>query len=413
MLRIVVSRADDAEAAITDEGWLEIRDAVIARAGVLEYRLGDGRILRELRDPAVIHTNEALASYEGRPVLLAEHPRDSNGRVTLATEENTKDLPVIGSLRNVRASTATDKDGKTHQVTVADVLIWDSKGISAARQGVRGFSVGYRTKVQMTPGTFDGEPYDTRQAADLGNHLVLTATPRAGDITEFRMDSLTAIADTTAGSASSLTGGPTMATYSLRGTEGEVSDNLVTVLDAEMKKADDMAAEIEALKAERDELAARVTKLEEEHAEMLGEPEADMAHGKKKKKEEEEEEEMMGDTADLSAQVEAMVQERLTLIDQSRSILPTSYSFAGKLPAEIRADAVTAAIPNVDLTGMTEEQIKGAYLVALNAPSKPTQANKTLAEATRGDSKQKKLGAREKVMSWYNNPAKRGNTKEG
>jgi hypothetical protein len=410
MLRIVVSRADDAEAAITDEGWLEIRDAVIARAGVLEYRLGDGRILKELRDPAVIHTDEALASYEGRPVLLAEHPRDNQGRVTLATEENTAQLPVIGSLRNVRASTATDNDGKSHQVTVADVLIWHPDGINAARQGVRGFSVGYRTKVQMTPGVFDGEAYDTRQAADLGNHVVLTATPRAGDITEFRMDSHTAIADTTTGSASSLTGGPTMATYSLRGTEGEVSDNLVTVLDAEMKKADDMAAEIEALKAERDELAARVAKLEEEHSEMMEEPEADMAHGKKK---DEEEEEMMGDTADISAQVETMVQERLALIDQSRSILPQSYVFAGKLPAEIRADAVSAVIPDMDVTGLSEEEIKGAYLVALNAPSRPTKANKTLAEATRGDSKQKKLNARQKVMSWYNNPAKRGNNKEG
>ena len=67
----------------------------------------------------------------------------------------------------------------------------------------------------------------------------------------------------------------------------------------------------------------------------------------------------------------------------------------------------------MDVTGLSEEEIKGAYLVALNAPSKPTQANKTLAEATRGDGKQKKLDARQKVMSWYNNPAKRGNTKEG
>ena len=39
--------------------------------------------------------------------------------------------------------------------------------------------MGYRTKVEMSPGVFDGEAYDTRQAADLGNHLVLTATPRA------------------------------------------------------------------------------------------------------------------------------------------------------------------------------------------------------------------------------------------
>ena len=405
MLRIVVSRADDAEARVTDEGWLEIKDAVIARAGVLEYRLGDGRVLRELRDPSVIHTDEALASYEGRPVLLAEHPRDAQGRVTLATEENTKDLPVIGSLRNVRASTATDKDGKTHQVTVADVLIWDSKGINAARQGVRGFSVGYRTKVQMTPGTFDGEAYDTRQAADLGNHLVLTATPRAGEITEFRMDSLAAIADTTARTPSPLTGGPHMATYTLRGTEGEVSDNLIEVLDAELKKADDMAAEMEALKAERDALAKRIAEMEEQKME----PEADM-HGKDKDKEEEK---MEGDSQTITEKVDALVQEMLSLIDESRAILPKSYSFTGKAPAEIRADAISAAVPGMDLTGMTEAEIKGAYLVALKTPSQPSPANKTLAEATRGDSKKKELSAREKALSWYNNPASRGNSKEG
>ena len=408
MLRIVVSRADDAEARITDEGWLEIKDAVIARAGVLEYRLGDGSILRELRDPNVIHTDEALASYEGRPVLLAEHPRDEAGRVTLATEENTAQLPVIGSLRNVRASTAADSSGKSHQVTMADVLIWDSAGISAARQGVRGFSVGYRTKVEMSPGTFDGQAYDTRQAADLGNHLVLTATPRAGEITEFRMDSLTAIADTTARTPSSRTGGPSMATYNLRGTEGEVSDNLLEILDAETKKADDMATEIEALKAERDALLARMANMqaEEEEAEEREEEAGDM-------KKDEDEDKPMGDTAELSAQVEALVQERLELIDQSRAILPQAYSFAGKLPAEIRADAVSAVIPDIDTTGLSEEEIKGAYLVALKTPSKPTKATKSLAEATRGDSKKKDISARDKAMRWYNNPAQRGTNKEG
>ena len=410
MLRIVVSRADDAEARVTDEGWLEIKDAVIARAGVLEYRLGDGRILRELRDPSVIHTDEALASYEGRPVLLAQHPRDAQGRVTLATEENTKDLPVIGSLRNVRASTATDKDGKTHQVTVADVLIWDSKGISAARQGVRGFSVGYRTKVQMKPGTFDGEAYDTRQAADLGNHLVLTATPRAGEITEFRMDSLTAIADTTARTPSPLTGGPDMATYTLRGVEGEVSDNLTEVLDAEIKKADDMAAQLESLKAERDALAKRIAEMEEAREAM---PEADM-HGKDKDKDKDKDREKMeGDSQTITSKVDALVQEMLSLIDESRAILPKSYSFTGKAPAEIRADAISAAVPGMDLTGMSEAEIKGAYLVALKAPSQPSASTKTLAEATRGDSKKKEPSAREKALSWYNNPASRGTNKEG
>ena len=404
MIRIVTERADDAEASITDEGWLEIKDAVIARAGVLEYRLGDGRKLRELRDPDVIHTPEALASYEGRPVLLAEHPRNNAGQVTLATEENTDSLPVIGSLRNVRASTASGDDGKTHRVTVADVLIWHPDGVRAARHGTRGFSVGYRTAVQMSPGVYDGEKYDTRQAADIGNHLVLTSTPRAGDITEFRMDSGDAIAHTTTGTPSSLKGGPQMATYNLRGTEGEVSDNLTAVLDAEVKKADDMAAELESLKAERDALSQRIAEMEkgEDPAEM---PEADMSM-----EEEKEEEEARGDVA---SQVEAMVQERLALIDESRAVLPKSYSFSGKLPAEIRADTISAVIPDLDVTGLSEEEIKGAYMVALKTPSTTSKSNKSLAEATRGDSKVKQLGAREKALRWYNNPAARGTNKEG
>lgn len=410
MLRIVVTRADDAEAVFTDEGWLEIKDAVIARAGVLEYRLGSGETLRELRDPEVIHTDEALSSYEGRPVLLAEHPKDKDGRVTLATEDNTQELPVIGSIRNVRASTAKDKDGKEHQVTVADVLIWHPDGVKAAKDGVRGFSVGYRTKVQMSPGVFEGESYDTRQSEDLGNHLVLTATPRAGDVTEFRMDSMSAIADQTGERPSPLTKEPNMATYSLKGVEGEVSDNLMEVLDNELKKADDMAAELEALKAERDELAERVSRLEKEHSQMMEEPEADMKNGKM---EEEEEEKMEGDSLSIQSKVEEMVQERLSLIDEARSILPDNYSFSGKLPSEIRVDTISAVIPDVDVTGLSEEEVKGAYMVALKTPRTPGVVNRTLAEATRGDTQKKETSGREKALVWYNNPACRGNNKEG
>ena len=76
-----------------------------------------------------------------------------------------------------------------------------------------------------------------------------------------------------------------MATYNLRGTEGEVSDNLIEILDAETKKADDMATEIEALKAERDALLARMANMEAEEAEEREEEAGDM-HGKKKDEDE-------------------------------------------------------------------------------------------------------------------------------
>ena len=193
MLRLWIERGDDAVASTTTEGWLEIKDAVIARAGVLEYRRGDGSILRELRDPSVIHTEEALSSYEGKPVILGQHPvAPASGVITLADEDNKGSLPVIGSLRNVRAG-EVELDGETITVTLGDVLIWHPDGIRAARQGVRQWSTGYRTRVEMDSGTWDGETYDARQTEDIGNHLVLTSSARAGEVTEFRMDKTNAV----------------------------------------------------------------------------------------------------------------------------------------------------------------------------------------------------------------------------
>ena len=403
MIRLILGRFDDASATITDEGWLEISDAVIARAGVLSYRLGDGSELRELRDPQVIHTDEALKSYEGRPVLLGQHPQDAQGRVTLASEDNTASLPVIGSLRNVRASTQ-EHDGKTHAVTKADVLIWHPDGIKAARDGVRQWSVGYRTAVERREGEYEGEEYDAVQMADVGNHLVLTAKARAGDITEFRMDSADAVQIYHQGDQPDTQGGPSMASYEIQGTTGEMSDALVPLVDAEIKRADDLQGELTALQAKHEELMSELAKLE-----------AQIGEGDMSKKEEEDEE--MDDTKGDAIDIEPLLQARLALIDESRKVLGSAYDYAGKLPAQIRADAVTAAIPGVDLTTLTEDQVIGAYLVALKSGT-PTKAAKTLADASRGDTttittKTKKLTGRAKAQAWYTNPASRGTNEEG
>ena len=403
MIRLILGRFDDAVAKVTDEGWLEISDAIIARAGVLSYRLGDGSELRELRDPEVIHSDEALASYEGRPVLLGQHPQDAQGRVTLASDDNTASLPVIGSMRNVRASTQ-EHEGKTHAVTKADVLIWHPDGIKAAREGVRQWSVGYRTAVARKGGEYEGEEYDAVQLADVGNHLVLTANARAGDITEFRMDSVDAVQILQKGDEPTSQGGPRMASYELQGTTGEMSDALVPLVDAEIKRADDLAEELRILQAKHEELMAELAKLEAQIGEEGDED---------KDKDEEEMDSAKGDAIDI----EPLVQARLQLIDESRKVLGSAYDYKGKLPAQIRADAVTAAIPGVDLDGMTEEQVIGAYLVALKS-GQTSKGAKTLADASRGDTttittKTQKLTGRAKAMAWYTNPASRGTNEEG
>jgi len=400
MLRLWVERGDDAVASTTTEGWLEIKDAVIARAGVLEYRRGDGSILRELRDPEVIHTEEALSSYEGKPVILGQHPVDpASGVVTLADEDNMGSLPVIGSLRNVRAGEA-ELDGEMLTVTLGDVLIWHPDGIRAARQGVRQWSTGYRTRVEHDPGSWDGEAYDARQTEDIGNHLVLTSSARAGEVTEFRMDTADAVSIGITGDLSPHTGGSQMATYTIGDVEGEVSAELVPLIDKAIKRSDDLAEDFEKLREERDILAGKVAALEAQLAEEEVDDSADSDQAPAESK---------GDV------LEQLLQERLALIDEARGLVPDGYSFAGKVPKDIRADAVSAAIPDLTLESMTEDEIKGAYLVALRGIHDRTKTSRSLADASRGDNtqqtKSKTLQGRARALAWYNDPSSRVSTK--
>ena len=195
-----------------------------------------------------------------------------------------------------------------------------------------------------------------------------------------------------------------MASYEIQGTTGEMSDALVPLVDAEIKRADDLQGELAALQAKHEELMSELAKLE-----------AQIGEGDMSKKEEEDEE--MDDAKGDAIDIEPLLQARLALIDESRKVLGSAYDYAGKLPAQIRADAVTAAIPGVDLTTLTEDQVIGAYLVALKSGT-PTKAAKTLADASRGDTttittKTKKLTGRAKAQAWYTNPASRGTNEEG
>ena len=194
-----------AQAITTRDGFLEIKGAVVARAGVLDYRLADGTPYKELRDPDVIFAASALDSYNGRPLLEGMHPVDAQGRPTFVTGDNISSWVPVGSVRNMRPSmavnpdTAADDFPQEYQVTRADLLIWGRQDedtganvtIERIRSGeLREFSVGYETMIDPTPGTYMGTAYDARQVADVGNHVALVSRGRAGSVTRFRMDSL-------------------------------------------------------------------------------------------------------------------------------------------------------------------------------------------------------------------------------
>jgi hypothetical protein len=374
MIRLTQIRCDEATAQLTDEGFLEILGAVVARAGVLEYRTGAGAVVRELRDPEVIHSKAALESYEGRPVLLGSHPTDSAGRVALATQKNIDDLEVIGSMRNVRADYADDDEGRRHKVTKADVLIWSADAISAARYGTRQFSLGYRTTVERRPGVYRGEQYDARQTVDEGNHLVLTPNARAGAITEFRLDDADAVVIDHKGD--------TMEPYTIDGEQGEISENLKPLLDSKLEAHDEHEAIIAALTAERDALIEQVAELTSADADDDddGDDDAD---------------EMKGDS------VERQVAELVGILDQTRALVGAGYQWQGKTARQIRCDALSSFDATIDTSSLTDDAVAGAFVVAVAQHNASSANNQAIADATRGDNTSQGTSARDRARRWY------------
>lgn len=381
MLRVLKVRGDDALSQVVtlDNGWIEIRGAVIAKAGVLEYQRGDGETVRELRDPEVMHTPEALASYEGRPVLLHDHPTDERGLVTLLDSKNSERIARHGALHNVRASTAYDPDLDAEvPVTRADVLLETATAIQAARNGVRGWSVGYGTDTDATPGDWNGERYDVRQTDDKGNHLVLTANPRAGRITEFRFDTADAV------------------------TTGAVTKGDATMEDEkkDKKPAEGMDERLDAILARLDEMGAAQKDLEK-RMDAYDDPDKD-----KGDMDDDEEGkgdmEAMDDEEETTAKGDTLAGDLLDAVDQARRHVGADYSPKGKTLAAVRGDTVKA-ITGEDVRGQSSAYIAGAY----NAALKTVNLNAKAAAATRGDASNSKannptaLTGKAKAAAWY------------
>lgn len=376
-----------AKAIKTSEGWLLIRKAIVARAGVLTYRLADGTIWRELRDPDVIQSRRALETYEGRPMLEAMHPVDDTGAFALLTVDNMADWPPVGSISNMHAGWADDPDmgdmGWEWPVTAGDVLIWNPDTIARIESGeLREFSVGYLTMVDPTPGEWMGIPYDGRQVVEIGNHVAVVDMGRAGPITRFGLaygdgaahmdlaptgDIRTSPAPGNPrhhsdrqpappmGRADHCTRGDTMplTNFTLNGVQGQIDDAL-------LREVREMERNLTAARATGDSAPA-VVELQQRAdaiAADLAARDTELGHYKGQVVALQQQIEEIRATALTEADVEARAQARMDLCMDAALLLPGDYTFNGKTNDEIRADAVHAWSGRGD---WRESELEGAF----------------------------------------------------
>lgn len=316
-------------AARTPSGGLKI-PAFVTRVGVFSYRTDDGRVVRELRHPDHVFHKDSLESMEDAP-LTVRHP----GKVTPGDYKTN----AVGHVRDVKAQ-------DIH--VAARAIVQDAAAIKGVDSGdLVEVSCGYSCDIDPTPGTWNGETYDSIQTNIRYNHVALgpKGWGRAGSSVSLRLDSGDAIqesvsvSDTPAPPAATVDPPkePTPMLVTIAGKPYTVGtpEHIAAVTDfaqAETKRAD--AAE------------AAVKVAQEKAAEATGR--ADAADKALKAE---------TDPAAVTAKVNA----RLALQASAAKVLGKDFKFDGKSDLEIMTAACVKADPAFKADGQEPAYIRGAF----------------------------------------------------
>jgi hypothetical protein len=140
----------------TPQGFLRA-PANLTRTGVLVYRRADGTTHRELRRPEQVFRSDSLASLADAP-LTDLHPKE------MVTPVNARAL----TLGHVSQSTVR-ADGR---FVAGDVVVTDAAMIADIEGGKRcELSPGYKCKLLVGAGVWNGEHYDAEQVDIEYNHV--------------------------------------------------------------------------------------------------------------------------------------------------------------------------------------------------------------------------------------------------
>jgi len=154
----------------TQEGYLKDRP-VLTSVGIFEYKNPDGSIRRELRLPEEVFSEESLASYKGKPIIITHD-------AGIVTKENVGEHQI---------GTILTEGYRSGEDVRAEIVIHQTDAMK--RSGLKELSLGYDLDLEETAGEWNGQPYDAIQRNIRINHLALVREARAGDQARLNIDS--------------------------------------------------------------------------------------------------------------------------------------------------------------------------------------------------------------------------------
>lgn len=220
--------------------------ATLARVGVQSYRNADGSVRRELRLPDEVFNEDAMASLELVPVTVDHPPVMLDGTNTARYAKG-----AVGE--NI------SRDGNFVKARLA---VTDADAIAKVEAGEKAeISVGYTCDLEMTSGTWNGQPYDAIQRNIRANHVSLVSKGRAGSDVRVHLDAAESIADDENNAPAAPKENTVKVT--INGKEFDVSDEAAAALNAERADAEQAVSKATAeVKAELDKATARADALD-------------------------------------------------------------------------------------------------------------------------------------------------------
>ncbi len=344
----------------TPEGYI-LAEGRMAKPGILVYRTADGRTRRELLPREELFRSDSLATLGRKPVTLEHPPLDDSGNAIWVGPDN---VAVLG-VGDVDGEIVEEEGGFVR----VKMAVRRADAIDAVEKGKRGLSPGYTCRIDETPGTWQGQPYDAVQRDRRYNHLAICDLGRGGPEVRLRLDSADAVQvhdGPTAGSKEK----PTMSTASIEigGVRFDVDAGLAqafsTAIEAARNDAATLKAQLDALKksydakcGEKDAMDAEMKTIKDQMAEIearMKEKEAKNGSGGAG----ESEPEKKGDADDFLARFAV----RRDLLATAERV---GVERCDSMPdAELRRAIVAADNPEIKTDSLSEDYLAG-YIARL------------------------------------------------
>ena len=305
----------------TDEGYLQ-GSAAIARVGVMTYIRADGTTFREYVPAETLFNQDSMDSMKLKPITN-KHP-----------DEVLLDACSV-KRRKVGSVGETIKRDGDH--LVVSLVITDDDAVGAVQDGRQELSPGYRSRVLMQAGEYNGEKYDGIQISRKYNHLAICDAARDGKTLRLNLDSVEL--DKVDGFEVKTVKKEKTMKITIRGVDYDAPAEVVNFVNEQSTNIDSLTNDLKAVKSEKETLQGKVDSAEAKIVELQ--------------------------KVDSKEVINKGVKERIELVLVAKDKLGEDVKVDELSNIDIKKAIVKKVQPNLNLDGKSEEYVLACFESAL------------------------------------------------